>query len=338
MKQYTKDMFREHTQILAAYDRARHDALKQSLYSPLDLPSSLVARLSGWSQDDVISVRPRALFSFFSDHGIEDEGALTDGFQASTADTLRAVSEGSGKLSLLAEQTNTQLIPVNLGTRGIAEALPGVVHAPVMALGSNNVVNEDAMTSNAMMTAVRLGMEFATKAVSEGFKLLIATSHSPVADLSAVAVIAALSERFPEDLLERGALDNSLFQRRMEVLAKAFAARSVNRDDAFDVLEKLGGLDLAAMLGFYTGAALYGTPILLDGLTSLAAALLLTRLLPVPHELFFASHTRQDPASDIVFDELGITPVIEAPIRQSAGLGALFSLPVYDLSCALYKT
>lgn len=338
MKQYTREMFQEETLKLTAYDKEKADKIKEGFGVSFDLPSSLVTRLSGWSKDDTVRVTPRAVFSFSSDHGIEEEGGLTDGFSLTTADMLRSLSKGTSELNILGQKTDTQVIPINLGTKGIEEALPGVVHAPVMAFGSLNFAHEDALTEASMMTAVRLGIEFSSEAASRGFRLLIAACNSSSVDLAAVSIIAALTGRQAEDLLERGPdIADGLFQRQLEVIAQAFAARAPYEEDAFDILKKFGGPDLAAMVGFYAGAAIYGVPILLDDRASLAAALLIRRLLPETRELFFASHTRTDPASDRVLFELGITPVIEAPIRQEAGIGALFALPVFDLATALFE-
>ena len=45
-----------------------------------------------------------------------------------------------------------------------------------------------------------------------------------------------------------------------------------------DALSKVGGLDLAALTGFYIGCAACGLPVVLDGLITGAAALAAVRI------------------------------------------------------------
>ena len=63
-----------------------------------------------------------------------------------------------------------------------------------------------------------------------------------------------------------------------------------------DILSRVGGLDIAAMVGLYLGAAYCRIPIVIDGLISIAAALLANCIQPVSKEFMFASHLSTEPS------------------------------------------
>ena len=111
MKQYTREMFQEETLKLTAYDKEKADKVKEGFGVFFDLPSSLVTRLSGWSKDDTVRVTPRAVFSFSSDHGIEEEGGLTDGFSLTTADMLRSLEQADAAGFMAAESIDWLYLP-----------------------------------------------------------------------------------------------------------------------------------------------------------------------------------------------------------------------------------
>lgn len=344
MKLFTREDFYTETSKIPAPNRkkeglaaARRDSAHGG-YLPSGLLETLMIRLAGWSPGEGMETEPRAAFVFASDNAITEEGGLVDSLTPRTAEFLRQLAEGDTVVSRLARRTGTQLIPVNLGVAGMEGDLEGVVQAPVIPGGSRNFLLEDALTEEAMMTAVRLGMELAAQAASRGFRLLIGAEAAASSCLPATAMIAALTGRSVDELLAKGpALPDEVFSRRLHVLVQALENREADRYNAFDVLLKLGGLDIAALLGFYAGAAVYGIPLLLDGLTSLAAALTLVRLLPETKSLLLASQTPADPASELVIRELGLTPLLDTFLEYRGGAGALLILPLLDLAGALFE-
>lgn len=342
MKIFSREDFYKESSQIPSPDRQKElgEARRRSLIlENLDRPSlldALMVRLAGLSEEGRPLTRPRTLFIFGADSGISDEGGLFDRESPSTGSRLLDLAGGRGPISRLARATDSQIIPVNLGCRSLDLAEEGVVHAPVMEGGARNFAREDALTEETMMTAIRLGMEFAAQAASRGFRLLMAGRLSEASLLSATAILAALTGRDPQDLLDKGpGLDDEVFRRRIQVLNLALEDRAPQAGNPFDVLVKLGSLDIAALLGFYAGAALYGIPVLLDDLASLTGAFLTARLLPESRPFFFASHNPQSPASDLVLRELSLTPILDPSLAYGGGAGALLALPLLDLTSQL---
>ena len=75
-----------------------------------------------------------------------------------------------------------------------------------------------------------------------------------------------------------------------------------------DILCKVGGLDIAAMTGFYLGCAAAQVPVILDGAISAAAALLAVRLCPNAEKALLPSHWPSEPCGQALLAALGLVP------------------------------
>ena len=106
--------------------------------------------------------------------------------------------------------------------------------------------------------------------------------------------------------------------------------------DAFDVLCKLGGYDIAGMVGAFLGGALYRVPIVIDGFISAAAALVAARLCPNSVCAMLASHVSAEPAAAGILNELGLQPMIHGGMRLGEGTGAVCLFPLLDMALAVY--
>ncbi len=342
MRTFSREDFFEATDSIASPNRERERRAKfrwNSLCKPIGsfgILETVVARLAGLAPGDELALKPRAVFVFSADNGIVAEGVSQAG-QEVTAQVVRNIADGRATINILGRATDCVVIPVNLGVVELERDYPGVVHTPVMPHGTNNFLIEDAMSEEEMMIAVRVGMELSVKAASEGFKVLIAGEMGIGNTSAATAVLAALTGRPASDLTGRGAgLSDDGLERKIQVLTDALAARKVDRYNAFDVLKKVGGLDIAAMVGFYAGAAMTGTPVVLDGLISLVAALTLVRLVPEARSVLFASHLPAEKGGETALRELGNGPCLGLNIKHGEGAGALMLLPLLDLARAVY--
>ncbi|MFY9395121.1 MAG: nicotinate-nucleotide--dimethylbenzimidazole phosphoribosyltransferase [Saccharofermentanales bacterium] len=342
MRAFSREDFFDATHSIPSPNRERERRAKfrwNSLCKPIGsfgMLETTVTRLAGLSPGDELVVKPRAVFVFSADHGIVAEGVSQAG-QEVTAQVVRNIADGRATINILGRETECLVIPVNVGVADLEHDYPGVVHTPVMPNGTNNFALKDAMSEEEMMMAVRIGMELALKAASEGFKILIAGEMGIGNTSAATAMLAALTGCPASDLTGRGAgLSDDGLQRKIQVLTDALAMREVDRYNAFDVLRKVGGLEIAAMVGFYAGAAMAGTPVILDGLISLVAAMTLVRLVPEARSVMFASHLPAEKGGETALRELGIGPCLGLNMKHGEGAGALLLLPLIDYARAVY--
>ncbi|NMB29324.1 MAG: nicotinate-nucleotide--dimethylbenzimidazole phosphoribosyltransferase, partial [Clostridiaceae bacterium] len=342
MRTFSREDFFEATRAIPLPNRERERRAKyrwNSLCKPIGsfgVLETMITRLVGLSPGDELEVKPRAVFVFSADHGIVAEGVSQTG-QDVTAQVVRNIADGRATINILGRKTDCLVIPVNVGVAELENDYPGVVHTPVMPNGTNNFAYEDAMGEEEMMMAIRIGMELALKAASEDYKILIAGEMGIGNTSAATAMLAALTGRPASDLTGRGAgLSDDGLQRKIQVLTDALAMREVDRYNAFEVMRKVGGLEIAAMVGFYAGAAMTATPVILDGLISLVAALTLVRLVPEARSVMFASHLPAEKGGEAALRELGLDPCLGLNMKHGEGAGALMLLPLIDCARAVY--
>ena len=107
------------------------------------------------------------------------------------------------------------------------------------------------------LRAIKTGFMTARSAKKEQTDLLLAGEMGIGNTTTSTAVLSVLLERAPEELTGRGAgLSDAGFWKKQEMIRQAIAVNRPNPDDPVDVLQKVGGLDLAALCGFCLGAAL----------------------------------------------------------------------------------
>ena len=85
------------------------------------------------------------------------------------------------------------------------------------------------------------------------------------------------------------------------------------------------------------GGAVYHIPIVLDGLISMAAALVAERIRPGVKAYLIPSHKGKEPASQLIAEELGLNPVIDAGLALGEGTGAVMMFSLLDMAMSIYE-
>ena len=135
----------------------------------------------------------------------------------------------------------------------------------------------------------------------------------------------------------RGAgLSDEALNRKIRVIREGIMLCHPDPEDAIDVLSKVGGLDLAALAGFYIGCACYRIPVVLDGLITAAAALAAVKLSPTVRDYLLASHVSAEPAGAMALEALGLKAAIHGEMCLGEGTGAAALFPLLDMAAAVY--
>ena len=104
------------------------------------------------------------------------------------------------------------------------------------------------------------------------------------------------------------------------------------------VLAELGGLEIAAMAGFYLQSARRGVPVLLDGYISAAAALTAAAIEPRALGWMIASHLSAESGHAVALEALHLDPLLELGMRLGEGTGAALTLPIIRAALALHRS
>jgi nicotinate-nucleotide--dimethylbenzimidazole phosphoribosyltransferase len=188
-----------------------------------------------------------------------------------------------------------------------------------------------AMSQEEAVAAIDAGIEVANLLVVGGSDLIGVGEMGIGNTTAASAMTAALTGRPVGDVTGAGTgLDSAGRARKVAAIERALSINQVDTSDPVGVLGKLGGLEIAALVGAIAGAAAKGVPIVLDGFITSAAALVASRLQPLLSQRLIASHLSAEPGHAIALAELGIRPLFDLQLRLGEGSGAALAFDLID--------
>jgi nicotinate-nucleotide--dimethylbenzimidazole phosphoribosyltransferase len=121
------------------------------------------------------------------------------------------------------------------------------------------------------------------------------------------------------------------------VIQKRFGKEpQISDTQPLEVLRRVGGLEIAAIVGLVLGAARYQIPVITDGFISTAAAALACAVEPRVKEYLFAGHCSQEPGHRFLLEYLGLDPILTLDMRLGEGTGAVLAMPIIESALRLY--
>ncbi|MBR0507535.1 MAG: nicotinate-nucleotide--dimethylbenzimidazole phosphoribosyltransferase [Clostridia bacterium] len=291
-----------------------------------------VVRIAGAIGSENVRIDRRTVLVLCADNGIVKEG-VTQTDASVTATMARRISERRSSVCLMAKSARADVIPVDLG---MLTRVEGVRDLHV-GNGTANMAEGPAMTEAQALSAIEAGILLAKERADAGDSILV-TGEMGIGNTSTSAAIASVLLDLPvETVTGRGAglSDAGLFKKR-NAIRRAIEVNRPDPKDALDVLHKLGGFDLAGLVGLYIGAATQRIPILIDGLPSSVAALVAARLVPNCVTAMLASHCSKEPVARAILDALGLEPILFADMKLGEGTGAVCMLPLLDMALSVY--
>ncbi|WP_328842273.1 nicotinate-nucleotide--dimethylbenzimidazole phosphoribosyltransferase [Nakamurella leprariae] len=321
--------------------RARLAALAQPA-GALGRLEDLAAWLAG-CQGTVPPRPPQRIHAvvFAGDHGVAEHGVSAYP-RAVTPAMVHTLVTGRAGAAVLARQHGVALrvldISVDDDLTGLPDAVRQQVQAHKLTRSSGAIQLTDAMPVPLAEAALRLGDRIAAQEIAAGADLLIAGELGIGNTTPAAALVALLLGLPAAEVTGRGTgVDDAGLAHKQQVVQQALDRFSREHGDAVHgagpvdpvlALAALGGPDLAVGVGFLLGAARRGVPVLLDGLISLAQALVVQALASTAVAWFAAGHRSTEPAQSLALDKLGLVPVLDLGMRLGEGTGALAAVPV----------
>ena len=316
-----------------ARSRTKWDAVGKPLGS-LGLLEDDIVRIAGMTGTENFSIRNKCVVVMCADNGVVEEGISQSGQEVTTV-VARNLAARRSSVCRMAKVAGAEVYPVDIGIAQPVEQ-DGIAQCCVRR-GTGDFLKEPAMTREEALQAVSVGMETARSLVRNGTDLL-ATGEMGIGNTTtSAAVLSVLLGRPAAEVTGKGAgLSDAGLERKIRVIESAIEKREPDPEDPLDVLSKLGGLDIAGLTGVCLGGAACHVPVLLDGVVSLASALIAVRLCPDAQEYLLASHCTAEPSGQTALDALGLKPLLYAGMRLGEGTGAVAVMPTLDMAMELY--
>lgn len=323
--------------------RAAEDRLAR-----LAVPGGALGRLGDlavWLSAAQVAAPPRPLDNvravvFAGDHGVAAHGVSAYPREI-TAAMVRAFVHGDAGVAVLSRQHRVHLRVLDISVDADLDDVPADVRRHKIRRGSGAIHLEDALDHEECLAALHAGASVAAEEIAAGADLLIGGDMGIGNTTPAAAIVAATLGLPAAQVVGRGTgVDDDVLAHKEGLISTAVARASVaesprGADAAIRTLTALGAADLAAGVGYLVGAVRGRTPVLLDGLISIAEALVAEQLCPGAAQWFRAGHRSTEPAQSLALDKLGLEPILDLGMRLGEGSGAVAAVPLVRSAATL---
>jgi len=293
-----------------------------------------IVNICGILKTDTPNIDKKAIVIMCADNGVVEEGV-----SQVTSEITKIVTNNFTKditaVNKFSSFYNQDLHIIDIGINSDMHN-PKVINKKIM-YGTNNITKGRAMSEKQALEAINVGIEAVTQLKEKGYTL-IGTGEMGIGNTTtSTAILYTYLENQLDKITGRGAgLSDEGLKRKIKAIKKAIKINNPDKDNPIDVLSKVGGLDIAGMVGIFIGGAINSIPIIIDGYISSIAALVAYKICNNCKDFMIPSHKSDEPGSDYVFKQLQLHPALDMKMRLGEGTGASIIMGIIDLAFYTY--
>lgn len=314
--------------------RARQEQLTKPAGS-LGRLETLAIQIAGITGQEQPILANKAIVVMAGDHGVTAEGISAYPAEVTPQMVLNFL-RGGAAINALAGIVGARVVVVDIGVASPLEH-PGLL-ARKVATGTANMAQGPAMTRDQTEEAIAVGIAVVESLAREGVQT-VATGEMGIGNTTAAsAITAVLTGSSPAEVTGRGTgIDDAQLAHKIAVIERALAVNAPNRDDGLDVLAKVGGLEIAGLVGVILSCAAHRMPVVLDGFIAGSAALVAEKLCPQVCDYLIAGHVSVERGHRVLLEALRLAPLLDLDLRLGEGTGAALAMGIIDGALAAHR-
>jgi len=287
---------------------------------------NIASQIAGITHSHTPTIDPAAIALFGADHGIAVDDSVTPWSQAITAKMLEVMGENKAAVSVLAKTADVYVEIINVGA--IVDSNSPNVRNERVASGTQDIRIASAMSETVVRAALEVGAQTAERLIAGGSRCLVTGEVGIGNTTPSAALIAHFTQTRADQVTGHGSgIDDKTYARKTKIVANLIE-RTKNDEDPLKILADIGGIEIAALTGYILRAASLQIPVVLDGVITLAAALVAQAMNPEINQFLIAGHASSEPGSQIAITHLQLQPILDLDLRLGEGTGALLSVPI----------
>ncbi len=293
----------------------------------------IAAQLAGITGKLYNEIHKKVTIVMAADNGIYEE-QVSPAPQEVTVLQTGNFFKGITGINVLSKHAGADIRVVDIGIKGQVNH-PQLIQRKIRQ-GTSNMVKGPAMTREEAIEGIEVGIEMVEQLVNEGYELL-GTGEMGIGNTSSSsAIISAFTGCSVDESVGKGAgLTEAQYAHKKGVIKQVLEINQPTPDDPLDVLAKVGGFDIAGMVGCFLGSAYYRVPIVIDGFISMAAALTAYKINPLVKGYMIPSHCSAEPGFQIAVDLLGIEPMLNLNMRLGEGSGCPLAFQLIEAAAKI---
>jgi nicotinate-nucleotide--dimethylbenzimidazole phosphoribosyltransferase len=342
----------------------RYDAVRiylDSLAKPVGSLGTLelwAARLAALQRTSRPTIGAAICLIFAADHGTakrkSEGGEECSAYpQAVTMSVLNGLEEGIAGASVLAKANNVSVRVIDVGVNGASYNGEIVVSSSTkIPSGTKNFCTESAMTAAEVEQCIATGRSELSQYVADIDGQVIILGEVGIGNTTASsALIVQLTGALAMSVCGGGALASreagiAAVEKKIDIVTRALAFHGPSIDCAMDALQRVGGAEIAALVGAILEASERNLPVLVDGFIVTAAALVAAHICPSTCQVMFfttqsAEIGQQAAIEGIqkIADQNGVLkpeiPALSMGLRMGEGTAAILAVPILRSAAAI---
>ena len=318
-------------------------AKAQSRQDKLTKPPGSLGRLEELSiqiagiQGRVIpAIKNKAIIVMAGDHGVVAE-KIGNWPQEVTAQMVYNFLRGGAGISVLARQVGARIVVVDIGVATDLEPHPLLLSGRIGS-GTRNMTRGPAMTIEQAVEAIETGVEVVAVEAAKGLDI-VGTGDMGIGNTTASSAICAVMTGKPVvEVTGRGTgLTDEQLAHKVEVINRALTVNQPDAAQPLGVLAKVGGFEIAGLVGVMLGAAARRIPVVIDGFISGAAALIATAMAPGGKDFMIPAHVSAEAGHSVLLNYLGLKPLLDMGMRLGEGTGAALGIFLVEAAASILR-
>ena len=294
----------------------------------------LSIQLAGISGEPIPSIKDKVIITMAGDHGIVAEGVSAYPQEVTPQMVLNFLYEGAA-INVLSKHVGARITVVDMGVAVDMEPHPLLVSKKI-AKGTANMTKGPAMSREDAEKAILAGVEVVESEIENGLDI-VGTGDMGIGNTTPSAAIAAvLTDIEPAKLAGRGTgVDDEGLKRKIDAIERALEVNEPDAKDGLDVLSKVGGFEIAGLVGVILGAAANRKPVMVDGFISTAAAMIAVAIAPNAQPYLISAHRSQEYGHSQMLEWLKLKPLVDLDFRLGEGTGAALGISFAEAACKI---
>ncbi|NVK32928.1 MAG: nicotinate-nucleotide--dimethylbenzimidazole phosphoribosyltransferase [Rhodobacteraceae bacterium] len=271
--------------------------------------------LAAWSGKSSPKITRPLVAIFATSHGIADEGVSAFPSEVNTQ-MVNNFAAGGAAINQLCRAND-----IGLKVFDLAVEMP-----------TPSITREDALDESNCAATMAYGME----ALAGGIDLVCLGEMGIGNTTVAAAVLNGLFGGDAAEWVGRGTGVDDAGLERKRVAVETAVARLNGEKDPLEILRKVGGREIAAMVGLIIAARLQRVPLVVDGFVTTAAAAVVYAMDPsgLDHCLF--AHVSAETAHKRALDQMGKSALLDFGMRLGEGTGAALATGIIKAAAEMH--
>lgn len=275
---------------------------------------------------------------FAGDHGISNSGVSAYPQEVTFQMVLNFLNNGAA-INVFTNQHNIDFTVVDAGVNHDFGTISDTRFvSKKIGMGTHNYLETPAMSKNELARAIAAGAEICARIHKKGTNI-IGFGEMGIGNTSSASLLMSSLLQLPlKQCVGAGTgLDTIGIQKKRAILQTVLDVHSLTTRDPLNIMQIVGGYELAMMLGAFLKAGELKMLILVDGFIASATFLCAKLLSPAILDYALFTHCSNESGHALLLEECAQTPILDLQLRLGEGTGCALSYPIIDSSIRFFN-